>query len=170
MARAARAWGVTRADLMIALLMQAIAPIAGDERHRQAAARDRHRIDHQYPPRFRAPVNDIVRPVPELVSLLRIRCPTAITLEELARDIHRETSRVRRRKLYLQTLLALAGVMLLWPRLTPSQRANVDAKNYPGVGGLDAARRRRAVAGGRRAAPALRTTTCVRSRPGRRRR
>ena len=31
--RAARAWGVTRADLMIALLMQAIAPIAGDARH-----------------------------------------------------------------------------------------------------------------------------------------
>ena len=35
MARAARAWGVTRADLMLALLMKAIAPLAGDARHRQ---------------------------------------------------------------------------------------------------------------------------------------
>jgi hypothetical protein len=62
--------------------------------------------------------------------------PAGITLRELASNIHRDTARVRRRKLYLQTLLALAGVVLLWPRLSPSQRAHIDAKNYPAWAGL----------------------------------
>jgi hypothetical protein len=135
MTRAARAWGVTRADLMIALLMRAIAPLAGAER----IGKRRREIGIATIINIR---RDVPAPVKEsfgqFLSSYRYAhlVPDGITLEELARDVHRETSRVRRRKLYLQTLLALAGVNALWPWLTASQRGNVDAKNYPAWAGL----------------------------------
>ena len=62
--------------------------------------------------------------------------PAGIALRALAQDVHRETAKVRRRKLYLQTLLLLAGVVLLWPWLSPARRGAVDAKNYPSWAGL----------------------------------
>jgi hypothetical protein len=135
MMRAARAWGVTRADLMIALLMRAIAPLAGAERF----GRRRREIGIASIINIR---RDVPAPVREsfgqFLSSYRYAhvVPDDISLEELARDVHRETSRVRRRKLYLQTVLALAGVNALWPWLTASQRGNVDAKNYPAWAGL----------------------------------
>jgi len=135
LARAARAWGVTRGDLMLALLMQAIGPIAGDARHRQRRREIGIASIVNIRRDFGTPVNDTFG---QFLSSYRYShpVPAGITLRELACDIHRETSRVRRRKLYLQTLLALAGVVLLWPRLSPSQRANIDAKNYPSWAGL----------------------------------
>ncbi len=102
---------------------------------RQAAARDRHRVDRQHPARFRDELPRIVRSVPELLSL-RASGADGISLRELAQDVHRETSKVRRRKLYLVTLLALFGLWLLWPWLSPKQRGAVDAKNYPAWAGL----------------------------------
>lgn len=135
MTRAARAWGVTRADLMIALLMRAIAPLAGTER----LDRRRREIGIASIINIR---RDCAAPVREwfgqCLSSYRYAhlVPAEATLEEVARDIHRATSRVRRRKLYLQTLFALAGVNALWPWLTSSQRGNVDAKNYPAWAGL----------------------------------
>jgi len=132
--RAARAWGVTRADLMMALLMKAIAPIAGDARHDER----RHEIGIASIINIRREFGTSTdASFGQFLSSFRYAhpVPRGVALEQVARDVHRETSRVRRRKLYLQTLIALAGMVLLWPRLTPSQRANVDAKNYPAWAG-----------------------------------
>ena len=135
MSRAARAWGVTRADLMIALLMRAIAPLAGTERFGKRRCEIGIASIINIRRDVAAPVADFFG---QFLSSYRYAhpVPDGITLEELARDVHRQTSRVRRRKLYLQTLLALAGVNTLWPWLTASQRGNVDAKNYPAWAGL----------------------------------
>ena len=43
---------------------------------------------------------------------------------------------MRAGKLYLVTLLALAGVRAVWPRLTTEQRARAFAKHYAAWGGL----------------------------------
>jgi len=133
--RAARAWDVTRADLMMALLMKAIAPIAGDARQDER----RHEIGIASIINVRREFGTSAdASFGQFLSSFRYAhpVPRGVALEQLARDIHRETSRVRRRKLYLQTLIALAGMVFLWPRLSPSQRANVDAKNYPAWAGF----------------------------------
>jgi hypothetical protein len=107
MARAAPAWGVTRADLMIALLMKAIAPIAGDARH---GKRRRESMHGHNIAAISVRASTGVRTIPEFVPLL---APVAdgISLRELAQDIHRVTAGPRR-KLYLQTLPPWRGLRL----------------------------------------------------------
>jgi hypothetical protein len=135
MSRAAKVWGVTRADLMIALLMMAIAPLAGEARHGDR----RREIGIAWIVNIRREFGTSLREsFGQFLSSYRCShpVPNDVALRDLARDIHRVTARVRHRKLYLQTLLVLAGVMLLWPWLSPARRANVDAKNYPAWAGL----------------------------------
>jgi len=135
LSRAARAWGVTRADLMIALLMKAIAPLAGDARHgkrrREIGIAWIINIRRDFGTSFRAFFGQF---------LSSYRCshpvPDGIALRALAEDVHRLTARVKTRKLYLVTLLALGGLRLLWPRLSARQRGAVDAKNYPAWAGF----------------------------------
>src|SRR5262249_37190738 len=62
--------------------------------------------------------------------------PPGISLETLARELHVQTKRVRTGKLYLVTLLALAGAGVVWPRLTQAQRATAYAKHYAAWAGL----------------------------------
>jgi hypothetical protein len=52
--------------------------------------------------------------------------------------VHAETSRVKERKLYLQTLAAMRYVASVWPVLSPAQRAGFYAKSYPIWAGLSA--------------------------------
>jgi len=135
MSRVARAWGVTRADLLIALLMKAIAPIAGDARQENR----RREIGVASIVNIRRDFGKGVRDAfGQFLSSYRYShpVPAGAALETVARDIHRDTARVRRRKLYLLTLLLLAGVVVLWPRLSAARRAAVDAKNYPSWAGL----------------------------------
>lgn len=135
MTRAAREWGVTRADLLIALLMKAIAPIAGDARHRER----RHEIGVASIVNIRRDFGAAARDAfGQFLSSYRYShpVPAGASFEQVARDVHRDTARVRRRKLYLQTLLLLAGVVALWPWLSAARRGAVDAKNYPSWAGL----------------------------------
>ena len=59
---------------------------------------------------------------------------------ELAQAIHAETTRIKSEKLYLQTLLALGEVAILWRFLRADRRRCFFAKHYPiwaGVSSLD---------------------------------
>lgn len=135
LSRAARTWDITRADLMIALLMKAIAPLAGDARHgkrrREIGIAWIVNIRRDFGTSFRESFGQF---------LSSYRCshpvPSGISVRELSQDVHRVTKKVRQRKLYLVTLLALAGLRLLWPRLSTKQRGAVDAKNYPAWAGF----------------------------------
>jgi hypothetical protein len=92
LSRAARAWDVTRADLMIALLMKAIAPIAGDARHgkrrREIGIAWIVNIRRDFGTSFRESFGQF---------LSSYRCahpvPSGISVHELAQDVHRVTSR-----------------------------------------------------------------------------
>jgi hypothetical protein len=57
-------------------------------------------------------------------------------LRELASFVHAETSRVKRGKLYLQTLLAIGVSGLQWRFLSVEQRQGFHAKNYAVWAGL----------------------------------
>jgi hypothetical protein len=133
--RAAAAWGVTRGDLMLALLLRALAPVVGNDRFSQR----RHAIGIAVIVNLRRDFPRSVRACfGPLLSSYRYShpVPPGIALEALAREMHQETARVRRRKLYLITLLALGGVGRIWGRLSPAQRARVWGKHYAAWAGL----------------------------------
>src|SRR4029434_697101 len=130
LARAGRTWGVTRADLMIALLMKAIAPLAGDARH----GKRRREIGIAWIVNIRRDFGTTLKEsFGQFLSSYRCSHPVPgdISLRDLSQDVHRVTSKVRKRKLYLVTLLPLAALWLLWARLLRKQRRGLDAQRYP---------------------------------------
>jgi len=135
--RASKAWAVTRNDLMLAMMLCAISPevegrrgatrrneiaVASVINLRDQVAESPHRAFGQFLSSF----------------LVSHTVPADITLEALARDVHAQTERVKRRKLYLQTLFLIACGGLAWRFMTPEQHKQMDAKNYPVWGGLSA--------------------------------
>jgi hypothetical protein len=66
--------------------------------------------------------------------------PEGIGLQQLAHDVQRQTSNIKRNHLYLQSLLALGLSALLWPLLTPLQRFGFYPKHFAvwaGITSLD---------------------------------
>ena len=134
MKRAANAWGVTRNDLLLALLIRSLAPVVGHGdggRRREIGVATIVNLRRDFGTPVRATFG-------QFLSSYRYAHPTpvGIALETLARELHVQTARVRRRRLYLVTLVVLAGVGALWPWLTPARRARVYAKHYAAWAGL----------------------------------
>lgn len=135
--RAGKAWGVTLNDVFLASLLLALSPLAAERRHghrrRELAVASivNTRADFGVDPRatfgqFLASFR-VAHPVPE-----------GIGLQELAQDVHAETARAKREKLYLQTILALGLSGLIWPFLSVRRRGGFFAKYYPAWGGVTA--------------------------------
>ena len=135
--RASKAWGVTINDFFLASLLQALSPLAADRRQerrrRELAvasivnARDDFGADPrstfgQFLASFR-----IAHPVPE-----------GISLRELVHDVNAETTRIKRHKLYLQTIVALLLSSLMWRFLSVPRRRRFFAKHHPAWGGVTA--------------------------------
>jgi len=134
MQRAATAWGVTRNDLLLALLIRSLVPVVGrgdGGRRREIGVATIVNLRRD----FGTPVGATFGP---FLSSYRYAhpAPAGVALETLAHELHVQTARVRRRKLYLATLVALAGVGALWRRFTPERRARVYAKHYAAWAGL----------------------------------
>lgn len=135
MARATDAWGIARTDLLMALVLVALAPLAGESRHRER----RRELGVACVVNLRRDFGlDLDASFGQFLSSFRYPhpVPEGIALRDLARDLHVATERVKRQKLYLQTLLALFGAEVMWPWLSPSRRAGVHAKNYPAWAGV----------------------------------
>ncbi|HWD15680.1 MAG TPA: hypothetical protein VG865_03655, partial [Casimicrobiaceae bacterium] len=136
---AAKKWGVTVNDALMALLLvaQDAAMPARDPRKRRhelavasivnlrsAHGDDAHDTFGQYLGSFR-----VSHPVPRNSALSAI-----------AADVHRATDRVKHERLYLATLFAMAVDRQLGRLQSPKQRMGIYAKNYPvgaGVSSLD---------------------------------
>lgn len=130
----ARTWGVTQNDMLLAMLLHTLGPEvtgrAGQRRHEIAIASvinirkgfvpGPERTFGQFLSSFL-----VSHPVPEGVGLRTI-----------ASEMHRQTQRVKRRKLFLQTLYAIAFGGFAWRYMTASQRKHMYAKNYPVWAGM----------------------------------
>jgi hypothetical protein len=133
-ARTAREWGVTQNDLLVAMLLTAVAPeIEGREQQR------RHEIAIASVFNIRrevAPGPD--RAFGQFLSsfLVSHPMPAGVALREVATEIQAQTRRIKRRKLYLQTLYAIAVGGLAWRYMQPHQRKHMYAKNYPVWAGM----------------------------------
>jgi hypothetical protein len=137
--QATKEWGVTLNDALMALLLLAQdAQLPGRDRtrHRHELAvasimnlRDAHR-------------EDVRATFGQFLSSFRVShpVPPGIALRDLARDLHRATEKVKREKLFLATLSALAFDRIIGRFQNPRQRMSAYAKNYPvgaGVSSLD---------------------------------
>lgn len=129
LAHTARTWGMTQNDLVLAILLKALSPRlveryhAGRRREIAVASIVNVRSD------FGARAAEGFAP---MLGSFRIShpVPADIELRELAEFVHGETSRVKRRKLYLQTLLAIGLSGMQWRFLSSEDRQRFHAKNY----------------------------------------
>jgi hypothetical protein len=135
--RAAKAWGVTLNDLVLALLLQALAPLTEARR----GERRRNRLAVASIVNIRGDCGDEARHAfGQFLSsfLVSHPVPPGVGLETLARDVRAETARIKREKLYLQTLLAMGGSGIFWRWLSPRRRAHFHGKAYPVWAGTSA--------------------------------
>jgi hypothetical protein len=131
----AHAWGVTVNDMLLAMLLKALEPFSGE----RAPGRARHELAVASILNLRRDLAvDPNATFGQFLSSFRVshRLPAGISLAQLARDVEAETSRIKREKLYLQSLLAIAASGVLWRFLTPERRRRFYAKNYPVWGAI----------------------------------
>jgi hypothetical protein len=133
--RTAKSWEVTLNDLLLAILLRSLAPLAGE---RLAAAR-RREIGVAAIVNLRGELeSDAESSFGQFLSSLRIShpVPAAMSLRELAGEVRAETSRIKAGRLYLQTLLALGAAGLGWRLLSVERRRRFLAKHYPLLAGI----------------------------------
>jgi hypothetical protein len=131
----AKAWGVTFNDLLLAMLFFALAPHVAE---RQRASR-RREIAVASIVNLRAESGFGAREVfGQFLSSIRLShlVPEGITLAKLAQDIHRETTLIKTKKIYLQTLWAMRANAIVWGFLNARRRRRLYAKAYPVLAGL----------------------------------
>ncbi len=131
----ARAWRVTVNDLLLAILMKTLEPFAGE----RVSAHPRHELAVASILNLRRDLDvDPNTTFGQFLSSFRVShpLPPGTSLEQLAHAIERETSRIKRDKLYLQSLLAIAAGGVIWRFLSPERRRRFYAKNYPVWGAI----------------------------------
>jgi hypothetical protein len=136
---AAKAWGVTFNDLLLACLLLALSPLAA--RRHGAARRNRLAVASILNMRrdLHPEARDAVSP---FLAAFRVShpVPEGIGLQQLAQAVQQQSARIKRNHLYLQSLLALGLSALSWPLLTPLQRAGFYPKHFAvwaGITSLD---------------------------------
>ena len=134
-ARTAREWGVTQNDLLVAMLLTAVAP--------EIEGRGRKQRRHEIAIASVFNIRREVAPEPERAFgqflssfLVSHPVPPGMALRDIATDIQVQTRRIKRGKLYLQTLYAIAFGGLAWRYMLPHQRKHMYAKNYPVWAGM----------------------------------
>lgn len=135
MRRTAAAWGATQNDLLLALLLHTLSPLT-EERREQ---RRRNELAVASIVNIRGDCGPVARGAfGQFLSAFLVShpVPPGVSLEALARDIRGITARIKREKLYLQTLFAMGVSGLMWRFLSPERRARFHGKAYPVWAGM----------------------------------
>jgi len=128
--RTAKTWNVTLNDLLIAVMLQTLSPLAA----KRQTARRRVYLAAASIINIRGEVGVGVRDwFGQFLSSFRVahRVPPGISLRELAQDIHLQSAEWKRRRLYLQTLVVMFYSGIVWRFLGLSQRQRFHVKNWP---------------------------------------
>jgi hypothetical protein len=132
---AAKRWDVTVNDLVMALLIAALAPFTearhAKSRRNELAVASIVNIRGDCGKRARAAFGQFLSSF-----IVAHRAPPGVALETLARDVGAAAARVKREKLYLQTLIAMGTGGLAWRLLTREQRSRFHGKAYPVWAGM----------------------------------
>lgn len=135
----AKAWGVTLNELLMANMLLALSPLAALRRHEPRRTELAVASILNMRRDFRPDAHDVLSP---FLAAFRVShaVPDGIGLKQLAQDVHAQAARIRRDRLYLQSLVALAVSALLWPVLSVAQRHGLYPKHFPvwaGITSLD---------------------------------
>jgi len=132
---AARSFGVTLNDTLIAIML--LAQDATLPARDRTARRSELAVASIMNLR-EAHGDEARRTFGQFLSSFRIShpVPPGIALRDLAQDVHRTTARVKRERLYLATLSAVAVDRVIGRFQTPKQRMAVYAKSYPVGAGI----------------------------------
>lgn len=128
--RTAKAWRVTLNDVLIAVMLQTLSPLA----EKRLTARRRVYLAAASIMNIRNDVGaDVRKWFGQFLSSFRVshRVPEGIGLRELAQDVHAQTKAWKERKLYLQTLVVMFYSSIVWRFLGLSQRQRFHVKNWP---------------------------------------
>jgi hypothetical protein len=130
----ARAWDVTVNDLLLAMLLLTLAPLT--EARRTQSRRNELAVASIVNVRDDCGVAGGA--FGQFLSSFHVThpMPPGASLENIALAVRRDTARVKREKLYLQTLCAMAAGGLTWRYLSPERRARFHTKAYPVWGGV----------------------------------
>jgi len=131
----AKVWAVTLNDLFLGLLMKALSPCAvGREQERR-----RRKISIGCIVNLRKDLDlDTPRVFGVFLGSFTVThaIPTGMSLREVCTDIRQQTSRIKRRKLYLGTPLELGLARLFFRCFSPARRKIFYPKHYPLWGGI----------------------------------
>ncbi len=132
---AAKTFGVTLNELLMACLMLALSPLAAarhqQRRRNELAVASILNMRGDFQPDARTALSPFLAAV-----RVSHRVPDGIGLRQLAQDVHAEMARTRRGHLYLQSLVALGISALLWPLLTAKRRHGLYPKHFPVWAGI----------------------------------
>ena len=135
LARAAATWQVSLHDLLLAISLATFSTLAperrGASRRRDIALASIVNIRGQMG-------RDAADTVAPCLASFRVghSVPPDIGLRDLTAAVHMQTDRIRRRKLHLQTLLAMAVAGFEWRFLSRHRRLRFYAKHYPVWAGI----------------------------------
>jgi hypothetical protein len=128
--RTAKAWNVTFNDLLIAVMLQAVSPLA----EKRETARRRVHLAAASIINIRGDVGADLRTwFGQFLSSFRVmhKVPPGLGLRELARDINVQSLEWKSRRLYLQTLVVMFYSSIVWRFLGLAQRQHFHLKNWP---------------------------------------
>jgi len=135
--RTAKSWRVTLNDVVLAMLLRALAAVVtrGSGQRNEIGVASIVNLRSE----FESDANETFG---LFLASLRIAhpVPEGIGLQRLAEEVHAQTERIKKEKLYLQTLVGLGWTAMMWSFLTPERRRRLLAKHYPiwaGVTGLN---------------------------------
>ena len=128
--RIAKEWQVTLNDLLIAIMLQTLSPLA----EKRLTARRRVYLAAASIISIRRDVGaDVGAWFGQFLSSFRVahRVPEGMGLRELAQDIHAQSAEWKTRRLYLQTLVVMFYSSVVWRFLGVAQRQRFHVKNWP---------------------------------------
>jgi hypothetical protein len=126
----ASAWGITSHDLLLAILLKGLSPLTA--RRLESSTRNEIAVASIVNIRrdLGADASDALAPY---LASFRVshRVPDDMPLRDLAAAVHAQSSRIKRGKRYLQTLIGMSIAGVEWRFMSTLQRQRFYAKHFP---------------------------------------
>lgn len=126
----ASAWGITSHDLLLAILLKGLSPLTA--RRLESSTRNEIAVASIVNIRRDLGVDASDALAPYLASFrVSHRVPDDMPLRDLAAAVHTQSSRIKRGKRYLQTLIGMSIAGVEWRFMSTLQRQRFYAKHFP---------------------------------------
>jgi hypothetical protein len=134
-ANAAKRWETTQNGLLLALVLQAVAPMAAQRRHTGRRTKVALATIVNVRRDFQPPATEVFG---QFLSSFRVvhPLPRDESIEALARALSQQSRRAIQLKLYLMTLIAMGAAAVLWPFANPQRRQRLYLKYHPVFAGF----------------------------------